>query len=161
MNTETKKLAGIATSALLIGAGSIYAMPQVVHAQPAPQAIDRAAESGVPAQDEVAPVVQGTFSYDQGATSSNQTISDMFCKAAAVLCTAMPQYGINAVNAITVTGPDGTSFAATVNEMAADEDATAYTIACACASNVAGGGAIINANVAGISLASLAAMAGA
>lgn len=73
----------------------------------------------------------------------------------------MPQYGIDSVNAITVTGPDGVSFAGTVNEMAADEDATAYTIACACASNVAGGGAIINANVAGVSLASLAAMAGA
>lgn len=135
-------------------------MPQVVHAQPAPHAIDCAAENDVAAQDETAPVVQGTFSYDQGATSSNQTISDMFRKAAAVLCTAMPQYGIDAVNAITVTGPDGASFAATVDEMATDEDATAYTIACACASNVAGGGAIINADVVGVSLASLAAMAG-
>lgn len=58
-----------------------------------------------------------------------------------------------------VTGPDGVSFAVTVDEMAADEDATACTIVCACASKVADGGAIINADVSGVSLISLAAKA--
>ena len=50
---------------------------------------------------------------------------------------------------------------ATVAEMAEAEGADSYVLGCSCASNAPGGGAIANAEVSGVSLASLMAMAAA
>ena len=50
---------------------------------------------------------------------------------------------------------------ATVAEMAEEEGADSYVLGCSCASNAPGGGAIANAEVSGVSLASLMAMAAA
>ena len=48
---------------------------------------------------------------------------------------------------------------ATVDELAGEEEATSYVMACSCATNVAGGGAIANAEVEGVSLETLVQMA--
>lgn len=92
--------------------------------------------------------------------SSNAEISGVFCKAAATLCASLPTYGCEAVKAaaVTVAGP-GASFTATVDELAGEEEATSYVMACSCATNVAGGGAIANAEVEGVSLETLVQMA--
>ena len=81
--------------------------------------------------------------------SSNAEISGVFCKAAATLCASLPTYGCEAVKAA----------AATVDELAGEEEATSYVMACSCATNVAGGGAIANAEVEGVSLETLVQMA--
>ena len=51
------------------------------------------------------------------------------------------------------------SFTATVDELAGEEGAASYVMACSCATNVAGGGAIANAEVEGVSLETLVQMA--
>lgn len=100
--------------------------------------------------------VQGTFGYDQSVRTSSTDLSHMFMKAAATLCTNMPAYFESiSTQPITVSGTAG-SFNATVADLAGDEDAEAYDMACSCASNVPGGGAIANAEVRGVSLASIA-----
>lgn len=96
----------------------------------------------MPADTEApARAVEGTFSYTQDAVSSNAEISGVFCKAAATLCASLPTYGCEAVKAaaVTVAGPNA-SFTATVDELAGEEEATSYVMACSCATNVAGGG---------------------
>ena len=61
-------------------------------------------------------------------------------------------------DAHSVAGPNA-SFTATVDELAGEEEATSYVMACSCATNVAGGGAIANAEVEGVSLETLVQMA--
>ena len=92
--------------------------------------------------------------------SSNAEISGVFCKAAATLCASLPTYGCEAVKAaaVTVAGPNA-SFTTTVDELAGEEEATSYVMACSCATNVAGGGAIANAEVEGVSLETLVQLA--
>lgn len=105
--------------------------------------------------------VQGTFSFDQNALTSNEAMANVFQKAAATLCQTMPEYGVavagEGLGAIEVSGPDG-SFSATVDELADGEDFGAI-VGCACATNAPGGGAIANAEVQGVALATIAAVA--
>ncbi|MEC4273641.1 hypothetical protein VJ923_10765 [Adlercreutzia sp. R25] len=103
--------------------------------------------------------VQGTFSYDQNATTSTQAIAEVFNKAATALCAGLPQYEVDAQGrAICVKSP-GAAFSATVEDMVGEEGASNYVIGCSCASNGPGGGAVMNADVSGVTLAALAAMA--
>lgn len=105
--------------------------------------------------------VQGTFSYDQNAVTPSATIANVFMKAVSSLCTSMPNYGVAMLGqSITVRGY-GTSFEATVPELQESEGAVANLMACSCSSNLAGGGAVANAKVSGVSFESLARMAGA
>ena len=60
-----------------------------------------------------------------------------------------------------VDGDVDNAFEATVDEMAEGKGAKTLVMACACASNVPGGGAIANAEVSGVSLEAIAQMAGA
>lgn len=55
----------------------------------------------------------------------------------------------------------GSTIEATVEDLASEDGAASYTVGCACSSNVAGGGAIVNADVSGVSLASVAQRVGA
>lgn len=101
--------------------------------------------------------VQGDFAFDQGVLSSNADISNTFSKASTALCANMPAY-LETLEAqpINVGGDVGNGFSATLSEIADDEGTESYELACSCASNPAGGGAIVNANVEGVSLASIA-----
>ena len=60
--------------------------------------------------------------------------------------------------AVTGAGPNA-EFTTTVEEVAGEEEGTAYVMACSCATTVAGGGAIANAEVEGVSLETLVQMA--
>lgn len=102
--------------------------------------------------------VEGTFSFSQDIVTSNGDIANVFQKAAATLCQAMPEYAAAGnAGSIEVNGPDA-SFAATVDEMAGDEDFGSI-VGCACATNGPGGGAIANAEVQGVALATIATLA--
>ena len=106
--------------------------------------------------------VEGSSSYDQGSLSSTSYIAEVFNKAAASLCASLPDYGIvQGSPRVTVDGDVDNAFEATVDEMAEGKGAKTLVMACACASNVPGGGAIANAEVSGVSLEAIAQMAGA
>ncbi|WP_080798340.1 molybdopterin-binding protein [Arabiibacter massiliensis] len=163
MNETTTKVAGaFASLTLLVGAGAAVAVPAIQ------DGADEAVRAGVTAEDGAAsesPLtnvsrVVGNFSFDQGVLSSNEEISNVFCKAAATLCSSLPGYGIERMqSSIDVSGDVGNAFSATVDEMKGEKGAASHVMACACASNVAGGGAIANAEVEGVSLESIAEMA--
>ena len=94
--------------------------------------------------------------------TSNETIASVFAKAAATLCqTTADGYGVYTAQAIKVSVAGLPTMEATVAEMAEEEGADSYVLGCSCASNAPGGGAIANAEVSGVSLASLMTMAAA
>lgn len=101
--------------------------------------------------------VQGAFTFDQTALSSTADIANVFSKAAAVLCASMPEYGEpRGEEPINVGGDVDQAYSATLSELADEEGTEAYDMACSCASNAPGGGAIANAEVEGVALASIA-----
>lgn len=163
MNEKTMKVTGAFASLTLLASAGVIATTATAQAESAtdPQTVQAAESDGAGASTFVsAPHVDGAFSYSQDELSSNETIAGVFCKAAATLCTSLPDYGMACVQAsISVSGNVDNAFSATVDEMADQEGAATYTMACACASNLPGGGAIANAEVEGVSLESVAKLA--
>ena len=162
MKSQTvKTIGGVMSAVALISGGAGVAQAATIEpAAAAPASATTLAAADVADTEAPARAVEGTFSYTQDAVSSNAEISGVFCKAAATLCASLPTYGCEAVKAaaVTVAGPNA-SFTATVDELAGEEEATSYVMACSCATNVAGGGAIANAEVEGVSLETLVQMA--
>ena len=163
MTSSVKTIGATAGSLLLLSSAALAAAPAVldITAAAAPEAaIEAAAETEAAAG--AVQEVRGQFSYDQGVVTSNETISSVFAKAAAALCDRVgePAEGIVA-QVIRVTCATGSCFEATVADMADEEGAESYVMGCSCASNVAGGGAIANAEVSGVTLATLMALAAA
>ena len=147
MKSQTiKTLGGVMSAVALISGGAGVAQAATIEpAAAAPASVTTLAAADVADTEAPARAVEGTFSYTQDAVSSNAEISGVFCKAAKAA-------------AVTVAGPNA-SFTATVDELAGEEEATSYVMACSCATNVAGGGAIANAEVEGVSLETLVQMA--
>ncbi|WP_418385343.1 hypothetical protein [Adlercreutzia sp.] len=167
MKSQTvKTIGGVMSAVALISGGAGVAQAATIEpAAAAPAAATTLAAADAADTEAPARAVEGTFSYTQDAVSSNAEIGGVFCKAAATLCASLPTYGCEAVKAaavkaaaVTVAGPNA-SFTATVDELAGEEEATSYVMACSCATNVAGGGAIANAEVEGVSLETLVQMA--
>ncbi|MEC4271650.1 hypothetical protein VJ923_00570 [Adlercreutzia sp. R25] len=160
MKSQTiRTLGGVMSAVALVSGGTGVAVAAPAVADAAPTAT--MAESATPAASaDAVRVVEGTFGYSQDAVTSNAEIGSVFSKAAATLCASLPTYSCETVKAaaITVSGPTA-SFEATVGDMAEDDEATSYVMACSCATNVAGGGAIANAEVEGVSLATIVQMA--
>lgn len=163
MNKNAKKITGALTSLTLVaGAGAVVASTAVQAEAATETQAAVAVENGFQGESSLAsaPIENGVFAYSQTALSSNKTIAEVFCKAAATLCASLPDYGGSYVqSAITVSGNADNAFSATVDEMADREGAAKHVMACSCASNVPGGGAIANAEVEGVSLESVATMA--
>lgn len=163
MNETTTKVAGaLASLTLLAGAGAAVAVPTMQAGADGAVRAEIVTSDGAAKGSLLANVsqVEGEFSFDQGALSSNGSIADVFCKAAASLCASLPDYGIERTQSpINVSGDVGNGFSATVDEMKDRKGTASHVMACACASNVAGGGAIANAEVEGVSLESIVEMA--
>lgn len=108
-------------------------------------------------------VVRGELTYTQDAITSNSDISRVFVKAATSLCASLPEYAVSqaaSIRDIAVSTPEGTVVYGNVQEAAGEAEEVAKILGCSCASNVAGGGAVANAEVSGVSLETLAAAAG-
>lgn len=162
MNNHVGKRTGAILGAVaLASVGAAGAAPLMAQAEAPAVDVVRPAET-THADSAAVARVQGSFAFDQATISSAESITTVFGKAAATLCGGLPSYGVNAVaHAIAVSGDVDAAFEATVSDMAADAETRELIMACACASNIAGGGAIANAEVSGVTLESLAAMAGA
>ena len=147
MTTSAKTIGAAASSLILLSSAALAAAPAVMDITAEATGVQR---------------VEGQFSYDQGVVTSNETIASVFAKAAATLCQATADgYGVYTAQAIKVSVAGLPTMEATVAEMAEEEGADSYVLGCSCASNAPGGGAIANAEVSGVSLASLMAMAAA
>ncbi|MEC4271884.1 hypothetical protein VJ923_01755 [Adlercreutzia sp. R25] len=136
--------AGLAT---LAGEGVAYGAPI--------NATEEAVEIGGASADAAQREVVGEFAYTQDAVSSTTEISSVFNKAAAVLCAKMPEYTADALsNNVKLVSPAAVMDVA-LDAVEGDEDAPVLRLGCACSSNVAGGGAIMNADISGVPLSVL------
>ena len=164
MTTSAKAIGAAASSLILLGSAALAAAPAVmdITADASPAAATQQATEASAAEATGVQRVEGQFSYDQGVVTSNETIASVFAKAAATLCqTTADGYGVYTAQAIKVSVAGLPTMEATVAEMAEEEGADSYVLGCSCASNAPGGGAIANAEVSGVSLASLMTMAAA
>lgn len=101
-------------------------------------------------------VVAGDFSYQQDALTSRSDLANVFLRAASSVCASLPVYSAQALGlTVSIGGDADQTFYTTVRDLAETQGTETHVMACACSSNVEGGGAIANAHVEGISLASL------
>lgn len=101
--------------------------------------------------------VQGLFAFDQTTATPNERIADVFQKASATLCGASTELAVTAPDdwGITVSGDVANPYTATLGELAQSDGTQTQLMGCSCASNPAGGRAVVNADVSGVSLAAL------
>lgn len=162
MTTSAKTIGAAAGSLILLSSAALAAAPAVmdITADATPAATVEQATEARAAESAVVQRVEGQFSYDQGVVTPNAELSSVFTKAAATLCQTPEEESAGVIaETIKVTLAGAELMEATVADMAESEGASSYTIGCACASNAPGGGAVANAEVSGVSIASLAALA--
>ena len=165
MSTITRKAAFAATGAVLV-AGTMGAVPAALAMEAAdgtPTATQAAADEAGQAGGAQLAEVDGDFAYTQARLTKNAEITERFGKAAATLCRALPTYGeAGSVSnlAFTVASMSGDVVCGTVSQLTAEEEEDGADMACSCATNTAGGGAIMNAGVSGASLETLASLVG-
>lgn len=159
----TKVVAGLAGGALMAmgvaGAGTAAlaqeaTAPQAPDANPLHTAVREAQLVSVPH-------VQGAFAFTQAKTSSTAQIAAAFKGASRAVCgTVLAPAAEVLPRPVQVTG--GTrDFEATVDEMAQEGQVERRLLGCACMGNPAGGDDIVNAEVEGVTIASIARLAGA
>lgn len=163
MNTSKAQTAVAACGSLLLLSPAMAALPVLADTPAAYAVTEHAAVAESSSVSRVgAADVQGAFSFGQNVVSSNASVKDVFGKAAGVLCGALPDYGVQqthqalAVSARGVAAPD-----AVVDEARTASDGSSFVMTCACSTNGVAGGAIANAEVSGVMLKTLAALASA
>lgn len=152
MKTTIKNAGAVFGVAMMATAGIAGAVPAFADEAPA-----IAEAQAVDAGQKTLQAVEGEFSFTQGKITSMSA----FNKAAAAVCASLPNYIVECTCWNIALQSGDTQLTATVADMMADGEMETHLMGCACASNVAGGGAIGNAEVSGVSLASIAAMMGA
>lgn len=160
------------TAMLALGAAMAVTGPAAMIVSPLTALADDSAPSAyeVPAVGHIVtgsatmiPSVQGEFTFDQGVVTDNERIKTVFQKAATALCQKRPLYIAEADESwdIVVGGDVRHGFEATISEMQKAQEESSMLLSCACATNGAGGSAMINAVVSGISIADVATLANA
>lgn len=159
MSTSTMtKTGAILGTALLVGAAGAAFAPAIGTDAPAAFAQESAQAVAAKGATVGTERLEGSFTYNQDVVSSSAQIRGIFCKAAATLCASLPQYGTTTCGSMLVSGPNGPVFDGVLGQGDSDDSASSHIIGCSCATNAAGGGAIVNANVSGTAVATLAAM---
>ena len=156
MKHTMTKLVGAAAATALVAPGIALAaeMPTVLAPDDSNASWTRVEASGQHAGEGMVQKasVAGQFACTQDCVSPTAAISGVFMKAANALCQSLAQATVvpTADGAYTVSH-DGDA----VHVEAGEGDAKTQLMGCACASNVPGGAAVMNAQVSGVSLASL------
>ena len=143
----------LASSALVIAAPAVAATGSTM-AEAAVAEANQGVAAGTAAQSARA---EGSFSYTQSAVTPVSDIKGVFCKAASALCASLPDYGIQHASDITVSN-GGQTMQLAIADAQGEEGYGSYTLACSCATNAPGGGAVANADVTGMKLAAILAM---
>lgn len=104
--------------------------------------------------------VDGVFSFSQASLTPIEKIRAVFQKAVAALCGADDELTVSNASdwKIAVSGDVEAGYAATLGELAQNDENTSI-MGCACVSNGAGGPAAINAQVTGVPIAGIIQMA--
>ena len=150
MKKSTKIVGSLVSASMLAMGGAGMAL-----AADAP-AVEVAAENAQAGAAQEA-AVEGSFAYTQDRVTANADIAGAFRTATAALCNSLPSYG-TAISAIVI-GGDVAGCELDVAEVCEDCGQT-HVMACVCAANQPAGGSVINAEVTGVSVAAIAAVAG-
>lgn len=156
------KIAGALAGAALLSASSV-ALATPAEAAPVQSPATAAAQVAV---DQVRPLVavsnvQGTFAFDQARVTPNAQIKDVFVKASTSLCNTF-----NVMESaltgfyLSVGGDVPAPYSATISQIAEEQGSTSQIMGCSCTANSAGGWAIAQARVEGVSVESIAQKAG-
>lgn len=163
MKVSGKSLGAVLGTAVLVSGAavapafaSVAESPDATAAQPSVVKQVVGSEAAV-----LANPVMGTFSFSQEALTPTSVISGVFSRAAAALCVSPSYYATSVSSGQIAVEYNGAVIEATVDELADDEASVSDIIGCACSSNAPGGGAIVNAEVSGASIALLVALANA
>lgn len=165
METSKARTVGIAVGSLVLaGSGLFAAAPALAEAQSVQAAESTVADcEGSSSQSGIQQVanMEGLFSFDQNTVTPIDRIAGMFRTAASAVCASIPDYGVAQTDQGIAIGGSAAqnAFAATIDEMADEDGAQTFIMGCACSANGPGGGAIVNAEVSGVSLESIIEMA--
>lgn len=163
-NSKGAVVSALVGASMLVSAGAAYATPLEAPNAEGAAGIDIQSESSAVAETAYYTLdnVQGDFAFTQEALTPNLQMTNVFSKAAATLCVALPTYGIaECEQALTIAVDNQQKVVATVDELADDESFESSILACACSTNGPGGGAMAQAEVSGVSLATIFAQAAA
>lgn len=164
--TGTKILGSIMGVSLIASGGATFMVPlNDAFAAPQDNAQGTEAEAGQSAVEGAyvsVANVQGAFSYNQDEITPNDKIRSMFYKATTSMCSTLVGYDYGDINnwSVEVGGDVRNPVSATLGELAQSDNAEQKVMTCACSSNQAGGGAIINAEVTGVPLTDLIVLSG-
>lgn len=140
-------VAGSILSAGMLVVGGVAAYSALMPTVESNAQASQSAQATTSSQTEVANA-DGAFTYSQDAVSTNESISSTFSNATAAQCNSAPDYDESVPTTV-----NGSSM--TVSDVSSANDVTSLTSSCACASNQANGGAIMNAQVSGTSIADI------
>lgn len=146
MNAKVKTVGALAGCVALASGAMMGVAPAIADNAPAPEAYVNV-HAGELQQATQQKAVLGQFSFSQEIVSGIET----FARGAATLCDSTIDKSFHR-------GPvliDVNGESVSVSELAEKGGSGVYLLACACASNVASGGAIANANVEGVTLETL------
>lgn len=153
METATKKVGATLGAVVLVGGATMGAVPAMGVSAEA-YAADVELQTAEKQSVAEATAVQGEFTYTQDAV----TDMGIFAKAAAAACSSMLDYAASCAH-VQINVRNGVD--QYVMQVGEGDDMRNVIIGCACSSNIAGGGAIGNAEVSGVTLESVAAQVGA
>lgn len=109
--------------------------------------------------ESAAAIAQGEFSYTQDAITANEAIRGVFAKASSAVCASLPAYDLSHMGLKTIVKNGSAEMIACIEDMLDGKPSTKI-VGCACSSDIAGGGAVANAEVSGMSIKSMAVMMG-
>ncbi len=156
------KMAGAAVGAALLSVATV-AMAATPAEAPSAELPVSSIQVGVEQARELVAVsnVQGTFAFDQNRETPNAQIKEVFLKASASLCNTYDvMESALADFYLSVGGEIPTPYSATIGQIAEEQGSASQLMGCSCTANSAGGWAIAQARVEGVSVASIAQKAG-
>ncbi len=155
-STMTAKAAVAATGLLIaapLAAQTAVASEPAVHVDPTPIVEEAASVDHADGMIEVANV-QGTFTFDQAQSTPNDRISSVFRGAVETLCGSVGE-DLVGTTPLDVTIEGENSYDIVTGELSPSDTSSTF-MTCSCAGNLPGGGAIMTAEVSGVSLSTLA-----
>ena len=161
MKAEKKKIFRVLGGSVLILSGMTGAAPalvQTAQAQPSDSngALDEASQyASTNVNDVVVSNVQGFFGWTQEQITSNDVIAQLFNRSTICGRAYEPTQQDASTWNIEVKGDVQNAFTESLGELQQDGANARSVMTCACASNTAGGSAIVNAEVQGVSMSDL------
>lgn len=156
------KIAGAVAGAALLSASAV-AMAAPVSDAPLQTTPEPVVRSAVDQSRQLVAVsnVQGSFAFNQSAVTPNEQIKGVFLKASASLCnTYNAMQSAMADFLLSVGGEVPAPYSATIDQIAEEQGSTMQLMGCSCTANSAGGWAVAQARVEGVSVESIAQKAG-